>query len=322
MADQSEYEVRNLSELEDSCNSFLNDLQQSTNGFKHHIEFVDSVEKAKLACDQLRSFKELAFDCEGVRLGKGGKLTLIQLMAKDDKIFIFDVLALGESLFQNTGLREILESKEIWKVMFDCRDDSDSLWEEYKVKLSNVLDMQLLEYIVRPGLREPNVQSLGNTVKLGNTVNSFNAIGISDFASLKKNFGKIIGRCPTVWKCRPLHEGLERYAALHVVILHLVKESLTKKLPLQGVQLERLEVASERYASVRRDCEKPELVYIRNNGLPSYIIPNMSGGKLKAFPREDSKCFGCKRMFCASFVVNNKCKDCKRNLKRKHNQIA
>ena len=218
MADQSEYEVRNLSELEDSCNSFLNDLQQSTNGSKHYIEFVDSVEKAKLACDQLRSFKELAFDCEGVRLGKGGKLTLIQLMAKDDKIFIFDVLALGESLFQNTGLREILESKEIWKVMFDCRDDSDSLWEEYKVKLSNVLDMQLLEYIVRPGLREPYVQSLGNTVKLGNTVNLFNAIGISDFASLKKNVGKIIGRCPTVWKCRPLHEGLERYAALHVVI--------------------------------------------------------------------------------------------------------
>ena len=66
MADQSEYEVRNLSELEDSCNSFLNNLQQSKNGSKHYIEFVDSVEKAKLACDQLRSFKELAFDCDSL----------------------------------------------------------------------------------------------------------------------------------------------------------------------------------------------------------------------------------------------------------------
>ena len=108
------------------------------------------MQKTKQACDHLCSFNELAFDCEGVDLGRGGKLTLIQLMAKDDKILIFDVLALGESVFQNTGLREILESKEIRKVMFDCRGDSDSLWEEYKVKLTNVLDMQLLEYMVRP----------------------------------------------------------------------------------------------------------------------------------------------------------------------------
>ena len=45
------------------------------------------------------------------------------------------MLALGESVFQNTGLREILESKEIRKVMFDCGGDSDSLWGEYKVEV-------------------------------------------------------------------------------------------------------------------------------------------------------------------------------------------
>ena len=325
MADRSEFEVRDLSELKNLCGSLLNNLQRSTNGFKHRIEFVDSVEKAKQACDQLGSFTELAFDCEGVDLGRGGKLTLIQLMAKDDKIFIFDVLALGESVFQNTGLREILESKEIRKVMFDCRCDSDSLWEEYKVKLTNVLDMQLFEYMVRPiagtslrganrpwHVRKPCIRGLDKSVSTYvRRSDLLNDIGIRDFESMKKSGGELMRSCHTVWRYRPLHQGLERYAALDVVILHLVKEALTKKLPMQGVQLERLEVASERYVSVRRDFEKPDDVYIRNCLLLSYIIPEMTGGRLKAFPREDTKCLGCKRMFCSSYVVNNKCEDCR-----------
>ena len=326
MMDRSEFEVRHLSELEKLCGSHLNNLQQSTKGFKHHIELVDSIEKVKQACEQLGSFKELAFDCEGVGLGKGGKLTLIQFMAKDDKIFIFDILALGESVFRDTGLREILENKDICKVMFDCRGDSDSLWEEYRVKLTNVLDMQLFEYMVRPYAgtplpdgrkpwhwRNPCIRGLDKTVSTYvQQSHLLNGTGIRDFESAKKNGGDTMRSCRTVWRYRPLHEGLKRYAALDVVILHLVKEALTGKLPLRGIQLEKLEVASDRYVSVRRDCEKPDDVYIRNCLLISYIIPEqMSNGKLKAFPREDTKCFGCRRMFCGSFVVSRKCEDCR-----------
>ena len=321
MADRSKFEERGLSELRNDYDSLLNNLLRYSHGFNHQIEFVDSIEKAKQACDQLRLFKELAFDCEGVQLGKGGKLTLIQMMAKGDKIFIFDVLALGESVFRNTGLQEILESKEIYKVMFDCRGDSDSLWDEYKVKLTNVLDMQLFEYMVRPiagthlrgpskpwHFRKPCIRGLDTTVSTYvKWSDLLNGTGIRDFESAKKNGGELMRSCRTVWRYRPLHEGLSRYAALDVVILHLVKDALTKKLPLQGLQLEKLEVASERYASVRRDCERPDDVYIRNCLLISYIIPEqLCGGGLKAFPRENTKCFGCKRMFCASFVVNRK----------------
>lgn len=325
MGDRSDFEQRHLSQLENLFGSLLNNLQRSTNGFKHHIEFVDSVEKAKQACHHLRLFKELAFDCEGVRLGKGGKLTLIQFMAKDDRIFIFDVLALGQSVFQNTGLREILESREIWKVMFDCRGDSDSLWEEYRVKLTNVLDMQLFEYMVRPiagtplrdarkpwHWRKECIRGLDKTVSTYVQQSQlFSGTGIRDFETMKKNGGEIMNRCRTVWRYRPLHESLKRYAALDVVILHLVKEALTRKLPLHGLQLEKLEVASDRYASVRRDCEKPDEVYIRNCLLISYIIPEESYGRLKAFPREDTKCYGCRRMLCSSFVVGRICGDCR-----------
>ena len=34
--------------------------------------------------------------------------------------------------------------------MYDCRWDSDSLYHEFNVKLTNVLDMQLFQFIVRP----------------------------------------------------------------------------------------------------------------------------------------------------------------------------
>ena len=37
MAGRPEFEERDLSELEDSCGSLLNNLQRSTKGFKHHI---------------------------------------------------------------------------------------------------------------------------------------------------------------------------------------------------------------------------------------------------------------------------------------------
>ena len=145
----SDFEQRNLSELKALTGSALDNLQQATSGFKSQVEYIDSIENAEKVCSQLRQHKQLAFDCEGVRLGKGGKLTLIQIMAKDEEVFIFDVLVLGKSLF-DTGMKEILESDSITKIMFDCRGDSDSLWEEYKVKLTNVLDMQLFEFMVRP----------------------------------------------------------------------------------------------------------------------------------------------------------------------------
>uniref|UniRef100_A0A7M5UW67 3'-5' exonuclease domain-containing protein n=1 Tax=Clytia hemisphaerica TaxID=252671 RepID=A0A7M5UW67_9CNID len=69
-------------------------------------------------------------------------------MADEDTIFLIDVLVLGNNAFAY-GLKEILESTEVVKLMFDCRRDSDTLWQEFGVRLTNVLDMQLFEYMVR-----------------------------------------------------------------------------------------------------------------------------------------------------------------------------
>ena len=219
-------------------------------------------------------------------------------------------------------MKEILESRDIIKITFDCRRDSDSLWEEYKVKLTNVLDMQLFEYMVRPiartNLREPFkpwhyrqqcIRGLDNTVKTYVSYSDLRMTGIRNFELVKKCGGNIMNNCRTVWRYRPLDDGLKRYAALDVEMIHLVKDTLVKKLKLDGIQLERLKVASERYASVRRDHEKPDDVYIRHQMILSHIIPEINCGVLKEF-REEKMCQGCKRMLPRSFVRNGKCEDC------------
>ena len=55
---------------------------------------------------------------------------------------------MGRQIF-DAGLQKILESKSIVKFVFDCRNDSDSLWHEYSAKLQNVIDLQLWEYLCR-----------------------------------------------------------------------------------------------------------------------------------------------------------------------------
>ena len=89
----------------------------------------------------------LAVDCEGVSLSRKGALTVITV-ATEEKVFIVDVLKLGRSVF-SAGLAEILEDKSQEKLMFDCRQDSDALWHQFRVKLTGVLDLQLFEVIYR-----------------------------------------------------------------------------------------------------------------------------------------------------------------------------
>ena len=87
----------------------------------------------------------LAVDCEGDSLSRKGALTIITV-ATEEKFYIFDVLKRGHLVF-SSGLGEILEDKHCEKLTFDCRQDSDALWHQFKVKLSGVLDFQLLEVI-------------------------------------------------------------------------------------------------------------------------------------------------------------------------------
>ena len=46
-------------------------------------------------------------------------------------------------------MKAILESEQFPKVFFDVRNDSDGLYSHFQIKLSGVVDLQLLEFATR-----------------------------------------------------------------------------------------------------------------------------------------------------------------------------
>ncbi|XP_066923817.1 piRNA biogenesis protein EXD1-like [Clytia hemisphaerica] len=319
----SRFEKQNTSSLKVKYSFQLRELDKACQGFKPTVRVIDEISGLREVCDRLKGSKEIAVDCEGVDLGRDGKLTLIQLMAGEDTVILIDVLVLGESAFKY-GLKEILESKEIVKLMFDCRNDSVSLWYEYGVKVTNVLDMQLLEYMVRaqaghqfPSARrsthwhKPRVRGLDATTDKYVRFDDKLSIGISDVRRVKERATVLMRAEKTVWRYRPLTEGFVRYAALDVVMINVVKKALARYKSLEGNTLKKLEIASERYVSARRDCERIDDFYVSHPILICYIIPEEIGGIIQPFPYEGSKCSGCKRMLTSSCMRNGKCGDCR-----------
>lgn len=110
---------------------------------------LDKMEDVEGALAEVGRNALLAIDCKGLRMGTGrsGELTAISV-ATPKQVFIFDVLELGQSVFDN-GLREILEDKTKEKLMFDCRRNADNLFHQQKVKVAGILDLQLLEVMYR-----------------------------------------------------------------------------------------------------------------------------------------------------------------------------
>ncbi|XP_057293616.1 uncharacterized protein LOC130622199 [Hydractinia symbiolongicarpus] len=296
-------------------------LDQVTRTFTGSIELIDTTDGVRNAVKKLRKYTELSLDCEGVRLGRDGKMMLLQLGAKGDTVYLFDVLKLGKALFE-LGVKDILESSIIVKYVFDCRQDSVSLWLEYQVKLSNVFDMQLLEYLCRKKAgtsfrrptkrwhyRLPVIRGMNDTVS--KYVSLYNlGFGSLPFSAIKDAGHNLINTEQTIWRYRPISNGLKIYAALDIVMTWAIVDGLQRYEKLEGVTRERIKIASERYAAVRRDVGHIDKIFIHTSLLLSYIIPEVSGGHIVPFPTCDRKCSGCQREMPSQDFRTNLCIDC------------
>lgn len=89
-------------------------------------------------------------------------------VSSNDHIFIFDIEVAGDRMFDK-GLREILESKDIVKIVYDCRLLSDCLLTKHIVDLENVMDVEandiLLVYYDR-GIVRKHTRSLNYLIDL------------------------------------------------------------------------------------------------------------------------------------------------------------
>jgi exonuclease 3'-5' domain-containing protein 1 len=72
----------------------------------------------------------------------------------NSRIYLIDVHTLGAEVFRTPGtegktLKDILQDKQIPKVFFDVRNDSDALYAHFYVALQEIEDVQLMESATR-----------------------------------------------------------------------------------------------------------------------------------------------------------------------------
>lgn len=98
----------------------------------------------------------LYMDLEGIKLSRQGSISILQIyVLPRDHTYLIDVHQLQHKVFSTTGrvhgtcLKAILEAKDIPKVFFDVRNDSDALFYHYQISLSGVNDIQLMELATR-----------------------------------------------------------------------------------------------------------------------------------------------------------------------------
>ena len=253
----------------------------------------------------------LSVDCEGNSLSREGALTIITV-ATEEKVYIFDVQKLGQATF-SSGLGEILEGESHKKLMFDCRQDSDALWHQFKVKLSGVLDLQLLEVIYRrenPSASTTKTPQSSSKNKRGGRRNRRSQrtdevekiygfrrclelyLQDENLVKIKDKGKELLEEDDELWTKRPLTDELIQYCVVDTMAMFRLYNEMKD---VNGGEQARLRVASDKYVDLYRGkTERSFDEYETNAYLPLDIIPDK--GTL-GFPVANTVCTSCHRRF-------------------------
>lgn len=162
----------------------------------------------------------LYIDSEGENLSRRGSLSLLTVFVYPGKGLerphIIDIDTLRSAAFSTTGrraksLKDILESSHTLKVFFDIRNDSDTLYSLYGIKLHGVRDVQLMESAVRPTTnRRKFISSLSKCI-----VDVLNEQERNQWTLCKERGNKIWnpenGGSYSVFNARPLSNEIKSY---------------------------------------------------------------------------------------------------------------
>lgn len=137
-------------------------LAEITAGMQNLV-VVDSVPSLVKCLGDLSDKKQIFAAAKSPLLGRGGSISILQLsivgsVRSPNSTFLIDICTLGRAAFDEvagaaTSLREILASRTILKVTFDCRNLADALYNVYGVLLENTKDMQCMHMLSMPTAR-------------------------------------------------------------------------------------------------------------------------------------------------------------------------
>ncbi|KAH0562357.1 hypothetical protein GP486_002948 [Trichoglossum hirsutum] len=178
-------------------------------------------------------------DLEGVNLCREGAVSILTLLIDTGtptrRVYLVDVHTLGEQAFNTYGvkqktLKDILQNKDIPKVFFDVRNDSDALFAHFGVALQGVEDVQLMESATRKTTESRRL--LGSLAKC---VEKNALIGGSDLASwtLAKEKGERLfkpehGGSHEVFNQRPIPKDIISYCVGDVQYLPELRDRFWK----------------------------------------------------------------------------------------------
>ncbi len=171
------------------------------------FKYIDTDEKLLQVYKVWRECQYLALDTEFMRASSFfPHLALLQI-ADEDQTYVIDPLAIKDP----SPIVELLQSSVIW-VIHSCTEDLEALEHFYGVRPKRVFDSQLAADFV----------GLGHSMGYANLVEALETI------SLPKEHTR------SNWLKRPLSEAQLNYAALDVVYLLSIQQTLSNQLQEQG----------------------------------------------------------------------------------------
>ena len=133
---------------------------------KKSLRLVTTVEQGKRLVDEIlnRNHSQqivLGLDCEGVRLGRFGRMSLMQLSQENNIFSLID--AKVEGVIESFS--PLLESEKLIKVMHDSREDSSALFHQFNTRLKGVIDTQVASLLLQRDTKKKLIQeSYGDLV--------------------------------------------------------------------------------------------------------------------------------------------------------------
>eukprot|EP00747_Dinoflagellata_sp_TGD_P064844 gnl/TRDRNA2_/TRDRNA2_154084_c0_seq3.p1 gnl/TRDRNA2_/TRDRNA2_154084_c0~~gnl/TRDRNA2_/TRDRNA2_154084_c0_seq3.p1 ORF type:complete len:754 (+),score=141.56 gnl/TRDRNA2_/TRDRNA2_154084_c0_seq3:137-2398(+) len=175
------------------------------------------------AIEEIKTHKIVACSVVG-DLRRNGRISLL-LVATASKVHVFDVQqesSKGLNLLDENGLKMILESTSIVKVMFDCSRPADALQHLHGVKLRNVWDVRIASILLRPGSGTGISEDLERPLdRSSDSVKSAQTRGSNRILAIMSS-----QRAESEWEQRPLPE--EMVAQAKARVKSLLKEALTQ----------------------------------------------------------------------------------------------
>lgn len=235
------------------------------------IVWVYDIETVVAATREIQSEQRVSVICQKHNLTRRGPLDFIFMATEDLTVYVFDIQTLRDEGIDREafdyGLREVLESKELEKLMFDCREDSDTLDKEHSTWLVNVIDVQLLDVLQRGIWRDMDVHELS---------------GLRD--CLVKVPGLVFSQGNFIWLERSNYVRQMIWGKI-TACLFAAYETLSK-----GIDMDLAYEASQRYVNHFRSYETlPDVKYIAHSYLPHNILTEPTS--------YDLECTGCLKMF-------------------------